>query len=76
MTFSKLKQNISFLNTLDSQGYKDTGENDILKVFKRALIVMKEKLVNGLHHLLDKIIIGNVIVFSSSGLSDRDAIQL
>lgn len=37
---------------------------------------MKEKLVIGLHHLLDKTIMGTRAVSSSLGLLDMDATQL
>ena len=36
-----LKRNLISLNTLDSKGYKDNGEDGALKVSKGALVVMK-----------------------------------
>ena len=36
-----LKRNLILLSTLDSKGYKYTGESGVLKVSKGVLVVMK-----------------------------------
>ena len=46
-----LKKILIFLGVLDSDGYKFTGQNGVLKVFKGALVVMKVKKVGNLYRL-------------------------
>ena len=71
-----LKRNIISLSTLDTKGYKYSGEGGVLKVSKGSLVVMKAdiKSVN-LYHLRGTTISCNVAVISSS-LSDSDATNL
>lgn len=72
----ELKKNIISLSTMDSHGYKYTGENSLLIISKGVLVIMKGKLIIGLYYLLDKIITNIVVVSSSSRLSNIDASQL
>ncbi|MCY6525143.1 GAG-pre-integrase domain-containing protein, partial [Actinobacillus pleuropneumoniae] len=46
-----LKKNLISLGVLDSNGYKFTGQEGILKVFKGALVVMKAEKVGNLYRL-------------------------
>eukprot|EP00253_Pinus_taeda_P022622 PITA_22622 len=48
---SNLKKNLISLGVLDSNGYKFTGQNDVLKVFKGALVVMKVEKVRNIYRL-------------------------
>ena len=43
-----LKKNLISLGVLDSDGYKFTGQDGVLKVFKGALVVMKAEKVRNL----------------------------
>ena len=46
-----LKKNLISLGVLDSNGYKFTGQNGVLKVSKGALVVMKAEKVGNLYRL-------------------------
>eukprot|EP00253_Pinus_taeda_P019972 PITA_19972 len=46
-----LKKNLISLGVLDSDGYKFTGQNGVLKVFKGALVVMKAEKVGNIYRL-------------------------
>ena len=46
-----LKKNLISLGVLDLDGYKFTGHNGMLKVFKGALVVMKAEKVRNLYRL-------------------------
>ena len=46
-----LKKNLISLGVLDSDGYKFTGQNGVLKVSKGALVVMKAEKVGNLYRL-------------------------
>ena len=45
------KKNLISLGVLDSDGYKFTGQDGVLKVFKEALVVMKAKKVGNIYRL-------------------------
>ena len=46
-----LKKKLISLGVLDSDGYKFTGQNGVLKVFKGALVVMKAEKFGNLYRL-------------------------
>ena len=47
----ELKKNLISLGVLDSNGYKFTGQNGVLKVSKGALVVIKAEKVGNLYRL-------------------------
>lgn len=69
----KLKKNLISLGTLDSQGYKYSGEGGVLKLSGDSLIVNKEKLINSLYLLQGNTIIDVALVSSASPSSDIDS---
>jgi len=71
-----LKRNLISLSTLDSKGYKCTGEGGVLKVSKGALIVMKgQRKTANLYVLQGTTVIGDAAVVSNT-LSDDDVTKL
>lgn len=71
-----LKRNLISLGTLDSKGYKYTGEGGVLKVSKGALIVMKgQRKTANLYVLQGTTVIGDAAVVSNT-LSDDDVTKL
>eukprot|EP00253_Pinus_taeda_P021000 PITA_21000 len=59
-----LKKKLISLGVLDSDGYKFTGQDGVLKVFKGALVVMKAKKVGNLYRLKGSTQIGEAAVAS------------
>ena len=59
-----LKKKLISLGVLDSDGYKFTGQDGILKVFKGALVVMKAEKVGNLYRLRGSTQIGEAAVAS------------
>lgn len=47
----KLKRNVISLGLLDSSGYSYKSERGTLKIIKGALVIIRDKLVNGLYIL-------------------------
>ena len=71
-----LKRNLISLSTLDTRGYKYTGEGGVLKISKGALIVMKgHQKTTMLYVLQGSTVIGDVVVASRS-LSGDDITKL
>ncbi|KAL5740548.1 hypothetical protein ACOSQ2_029728 [Xanthoceras sorbifolium] len=70
-----LKRNLISLSTLDSNGYKFTGGDGVLKVAKGSLIVMKAEKIGKLYILKGSIVTGAAAV-STSSLSDSDVTRL
>ena len=71
-----MKRNLISLSTLDSKGYRYTGEGGVVKVSKGSLVVMKGlKKTASLYVLQGSTITGDVAVASSS-MSDSDATSL
>ncbi|CAN1182465.1 Retrovirus-related Pol polyprotein from transposon TNT 1-94 [Linum perenne] len=68
-----LKRNLISLSTLDSKGYKYTGEGGVLKVSTGSLVVMKGDMkAANLYHLRGSTVAGKAATISNS-LSDSDA---
>ena len=71
-----LKMNLISLSTLDTKGYKYTGEGGVLKISKRALVVMKgHQKTSMLYVLQGSTVIGDAAIGSCS-LSEDDIIKL
>ena len=71
-----LKRNLISLSTLDSNGYKYTGEGGVLKVCKGALVVMKgQRKSANLYVLQGSTVTGDAAV-STPSLSDDDVTKL
>ena len=71
-----LKRNLISLSTLDTKGYKYTGEGGVLKISKGALVVMKgHQKIAMLYVLLGAAVTGDVVVASRS-LSEDDITKL
>ncbi|KAL5858125.1 hypothetical protein ACOSQ3_005583 [Xanthoceras sorbifolium] len=70
-----LKRNLISLSTLDSNGYKFTGGDGVLKVAKGSLIVMKAEKIGKLYILKGSTVTGATAV-STSSLSDSDVTRL
>ncbi|KAL5757330.1 hypothetical protein ACOSP7_019941 [Xanthoceras sorbifolium] len=70
-----LKRNLISLSTLDSNGYKFTGGDGVLKVAKGSLIVMKAEKIGKLYILKGSTVTGAAAV-STSSLSDSDVTRL
>ncbi|KAF3612386.1 hypothetical protein FXO38_36869 [Capsicum annuum] len=71
-----LKRNLLSLSTLDSNGYRNTGEDGVLKVTKGALFVMKGQIKSvNLYVLQGSTIIGDAAI-STSTLSESDIVKL
>ena len=62
----KLKKNLISLGVLDSDGYKFTGQDGVLKVSKGALVVMKAEKVRNLYRLK-----GNTQVSEATIVSEK-----
>ncbi|KAH7550154.1 hypothetical protein JRO89_XS13G0144400 [Xanthoceras sorbifolium] len=71
----ELKRNLISLSTLDSNGYKFTGGDGVLKVAKGSLIVMKAEKIGKLYILKGSTVTGAAAV-STSSLSDSDVTRL
>ncbi|GAV81274.1 gag_pre-integrs domain-containing protein [Cephalotus follicularis] len=71
-----LKKNLISLGVLDSHGCKFTGENEIIKVLRGALVIMKGKKIDGLYQLQGNTVLGIAAVASSSGDKDADTTRL
>ncbi|KAG8499392.1 hypothetical protein CXB51_005981 [Gossypium anomalum] len=72
----ELKRNLILLSTLDSKGYRYTAKNEVLKISKRSLVVMKgQRKIAKLYVLQGSTFTGNAAVTSSS-LSDDDITKL
>ena len=59
-----LKKNLISLGVLDSNGYKFTGQNGVLKVSKGALIAMKAEKVRNLYRLEGSTQVSEVAIVS------------
>ncbi|CAN1842964.1 Retrovirus-related Pol polyprotein from transposon TNT 1-94 [Linum perenne] len=71
-----LKRNLISLSTLDSKGYKYTGEGGVLKVSKGSLVVKKGDMkAANLYHLRGSTFAGKAATVSNS-LSDSDATNI
>ena len=71
-----LKRNLISLSTLDSKGYKYTGEGGVLKISRGSLVVMKgHKQAANLYVLQGSVVTGDAAVTSSS-LSDEDSTKI
>ncbi|KAG6469553.1 hypothetical protein ZIOFF_070482 [Zingiber officinale] len=71
-----IKRNLISLSTLDSKGYKYTGEGGVVKASKGSLVVMKGYIKTiDLYVLQGSIVMGDVVVASPS-LSDNDITRL
>ena len=71
-----LKRNLISLSTLDTKGYKYTGEGGVLNISKGALVVMKgHQKIAMLYVLLGAAVTGDVVVASRS-LSEDDITKL
>ncbi|OIT02555.1 hypothetical protein A4A49_54077 [Nicotiana attenuata] len=71
----ELKKNLISLGTLESLGWKFTGEGGVLKNFQGALVIMKAHRSGSLYTLLRSTIIGTTTVLVSDNLSDFDGIE-
>jgi hypothetical protein len=73
----KMKRNLISLSALDAKGYKYSGGDNVLKVTKGSLIVMKGdlSLTNGLYYLRGSTVSGNATPVVSNN-SDCDAANL
>jgi len=73
----KMKRNLISLSALDAKGYKYSGGDNVLKVTKGSLIVMKGdlSLTNGLYYLRGSTVLGNATPAVSNN-SDCDAANL
>ncbi|KAL5766903.1 hypothetical protein ACOSP7_017520 [Xanthoceras sorbifolium] len=71
----ELKRNLISLSTLDSNDYKFTGGDGVLKVAKGSLIVMKAEKIGKLYILKGSTVTGAAAV-STSSLSDSDVTRL
>eukprot|EP00253_Pinus_taeda_P017110 PITA_17110 len=65
-----LKKNLISLGVLDLDGYKFTGKNGVLKVFKGALIVMKAEKVGNIYRLKGSTQVSKVAVASEKEEAD------
>ena len=59
-----LKKNLISLGVLDSNGYKFTGQNGVLKVSKGALVVMKAEKVGNLYRLKGSTQVSEAVIVS------------
>jgi hypothetical protein len=75
LTHTRFEENLISLVTLDSLGYKYSGEGGVIRVSKGSLVVMKGNKVDGLYFLQGSIVTSSVIV-SSSDDPDLDATRL
>ena len=55
----KLRKSLISLSILGMHGYRFSVENEILRVFRGALVMMKGKSIGGLYHLQDNTIMGS-----------------
>ncbi|GLT72015.1 hypothetical protein SLA2020_439880 [Shorea laevis] len=63
-----LKKNLISLGTLDSLGYKYSGEGGVIRVSNDSLIVMEGNKVDGLYFLQGSTVTGSDVVSSSDNL--------
>ncbi|GKV31446.1 hypothetical protein SLEP1_g40131 [Rubroshorea leprosula] len=70
-----LKENLISMSELDSKGCRYSCEGGVLKVSKRALVILKGKKVGGLYHLQGSTVNGTCAVSASSS-PDRDVTRL
>lgn len=55
-----LKNNFITLGTLDKRGYKYMRKGEIIKVTKGSLVLLKDKLEDGLYTFAERTIAGSV----------------
>lgn len=72
----ELKQNPISLSTLDSKGYKYTGECGVIKVSRRALVVMKRQKNSIQLYILRGSIVTGDIAISISSLTNEEVTKL
>lgn len=72
---SNLKKILISLGTLDSLGFRYTGEGGVIRVSKGSMVVTKGDKTNGLYFLQGSTMIGIVAVSISDGL-DSDITRL
>ena len=71
-----LKRNFISLRTLDSKGYRYTGEGGVLKISKSSPVVMKgHKKIANLYVMQGSVVTGYAVIASSS-LSDDDRARI
>ena len=63
-----MKKNLIFLGTLDSNGCTYKARGGVLRISKGALVVMKEKKINGLYTLQDSTVTSATTVSTSKSI--------
>lgn len=71
-----LKRNLISLSTLDSKGYKYTGEGGVLKVSKGALVVMKGHKRSANLYVLEGCTVTGDATVTALSMSDGDVTRL